>query len=85
MLNPVTTIEYIGRDARDIALQYHDVTKAILKLGFELFDAHVKVFTHKPVEGESLEWTVQIRSCAGQRTLRITQNVPLGAVSISNL
>lgn len=82
--NPITTIEYVGRDSRDIALQYHDVIKAIQKLGFELFDATVKVFVQKPPHGEPLEWTVQIRSCAGQRTLRITQNVPLGAVQISN-
>ena len=82
--NPITTIEYIGHDARDIALRYHDVIKTILKIGFELFDAKVKVFVSEPPYGEPLEWTMQIRSCAGQRTLRITQNKPLGSVLISN-
>lgn len=83
--NPITTIEYVGRNARELALQYYDVVRALNNLGLELFDAHIKVFILKPPEGESLDWTVQVRSCAGQRTLRITQNVPLGAVSISNL
>ena len=83
--NPITTIEYVGRDARDLALQYHDVVKAIQKLGFELFDAYIKVFVMKPPYGEPLDWTVQVRSCAGQRTLRFTQNTPLGAVLISSV
>lgn len=79
------SIEYIGRDARDVALRYHDVVKAIQGLVCGLFDARIKIFVEEPDQNDRLEWTAQIRSCAGQQTLRITQNVPLGAVSISKL
>lgn len=80
-----TTITYIGNDVHATLKAHPDVVQAVHKLCLGLFDASIKIHVMSPFRNaEPLEWTVDIASPKGRRTLAVKQRVPAGSIAISD-
>jgi len=74
-------ISFYGDDVRKTLTDNYDVVRAIWAACATLIDATIKIHVFpRVVDSQPLEWSMNISSPVGRKTVTVTQRVPAGGV-----